>query len=232
MYNEIERKGLTMNFHLAIFDLDGVIVDTAKYHFLAWKRLGEELNINFTKTDNERLKGVSRMHSLDILLELGQQVKSKEEKQALADKKNAWYVEYIQQMDASEILPGVLDFLDLLQSRNVKIALGSASKNAQTILEKVQITDYFHTIVDGNLVSKAKPDPEVFLLGATSLNISPSQTIVFEDAQAGIEAGLRAGMTTVGVGDPRVLATAHLVIPGFASIKPEKLLQKLNMLKS
>lgn len=216
-----------MDVQLAIFDLDGVIVDTAKYHYLAWKRLSYELGIEFTEQDNERLKGVSRMRSLDILLEIGHQEKTAQEKENLATKKNRWYVEYILQMDASQILPGVLDFLTELKAQGIKVALGSASKNARTILERIQLTDYFDAIIDGNLVSKAKPDPEVFLLGAQQLNIAPEQTVVFEDAKAGIEAGLNAGMITVGVGEPDVLSAAHLVIPGFQSLSAKELLQAL-----
>lgn len=216
-----------MDVQLAIFDLDGVIVDTAKYHYLAWKRLSDELGIEFTEQDNERLKGVSRMRSLDILLEIGHQEKTAQEKENLATKKNRWYVEYILQMDASQILPGVLDFLTELKAQGIKVALGSASKNARTILERIQLTDYFDAIIDGNLVSKAKPDPEVFLLGAQHLNIAPEQTVVFEDAKAGIEAGLNAGMITVGVGEPDVLSAAHLVIPGFQSLSAKELLQAL-----
>lgn len=221
------KGGYNVDFQLAIFDLDGVIVDTAKYHYLAWKRLGDELGIEFTEQDNERLKGVSRMRSLDIILELGNQKKTQEEKEALTAKKNSWYVESILQMDASQILPGVLDFLEDLKAKSVKIALGSASKNARTILERVQITNYFDAIIDGNLVSKAKPDPEVFLLGATKLGVKPTQTVVFEDAQAGIEAALNAGMYTVGVGDRKILSEAHVVISSFESLNVEELFHAL-----
>ncbi|HPT82932.1 MAG TPA: beta-phosphoglucomutase [Limnochordia bacterium] len=213
--------------HLAIFDLDGVIVDTAKYHYLAWKRLAEELGFQFTPAANERLKGVSRQRSLEILLEIGGLRKTEEERIQLAEKKNTWYVEYILQMDKSEILPGVLPFLQELKDRGIKIALGSASKNARTILDRLEITELFDVIVDGNLVSQAKPDPEVFLLGAELLGIPPRSAVVFEDAQAGIEAALRAGMKVVGVGDPSLLRNAHHVIPGFASFKVEDLLRLL-----
>jgi len=213
---------------LAIFDLDGVIVDTAKYHYLAWKRLAEELGFHFSEKDNERLKGVSRMRSLEILLEVGGLEKSEEEKALLADKKNTWYVEYILNMDKTEILPGVLAFLRELKEHNVKIALGSASKNARTILDRLEITPFFDVIVDGNLVSKAKPDPEVFVLGAKVLDIPPQTCVVFEDAQAGIEAALQAGMKVIGVGDANLLRHAHHVIPGFASFDLEQLLRVLD----
>jgi beta-phosphoglucomutase len=222
-----QRGGLSMDLQLAIFDLDGVVVDTAKYHYLAWKRLGETIGIAFHEEDNERLKGVSRMRSLDILLEIGGQKRTDEEKARLAEAKNTWYVEYITQMDASEILPGVLDFLDELKSAGIKISLGSASKNARTILERVELTDYFDLIVDGNLVSKAKPDPEVFALSASLLDIAPQSAVVFEDAQAGIEAALRAQMVAIGVGDEHTLAQAHYVITGFASFGLQDLLRIL-----
>lgn len=202
-------------FRLAIFDLDGVIVDTAKYHYLAWRRLGQELGIAFTEADNERLKGVSRMRSLDILLEIGKQERSLTEKNQLAAKKNTWYVESILQMDRSEILPGVVELLTGLKSHGIKIALGSASKNAPTILERIELSGFFDLIVDGNLVSQAKPDPEVFLLATQRLQVPVNEAVVFEDAQAGIEAALRAGMFAIGVGQADLLCHAHLVIPGF-----------------
>ena len=216
-----------MDVRLAIFDLDGVIVDTAKYHYLAWKRLGDEIGIEFTRQDNERLKGVSRMRSLDILLEIGKQERRNAEKEQLAAKKNAWYVEYINQMDSSDILPGVLPFLDELRTAGIKIALGSASKNARIILKRVALSDYFDVIVDGNVASKAKPDPEVFALSASLLDTSPQNTVVFEDAQAGIEAARRAGMIAIGVGNPQVLAEAHYVISSFSAFDLDKLLKVL-----
>ena len=198
---------------LAIFDLDGVIVDTAKYHYQAWKRLAAELGFFFSEEHNERLKGVSRMRSLEILLEVGGIQKSPAEMHELAEKKNQWYVEYITQMDESEILPGVLDFLAEVKITGAKIALGSASKNAKLILDRLHLTASFDLIVDGTKVSKAKPDPEVFSLAAHELNIAPERCVVFEDAFAGIEAGIRAGMYTIGVGDGDILKDAHLVVP-------------------
>ncbi len=198
----------------AIFDLDGVIVDTAKYHYLAWKRLAKELGFEFSETDNERLKGVSRMRSLEILLEVGGLTLSDEAKTAAAARKNTWYVEYITRMDASEILPGAAHYLRFIRARGVKTALGSASKNAPTILERLGITPLFDAVVDGNKVSRAKPDPEVFLRAAHELGIPPASCVVFEDADAGIEAALRAGMGAVGVGRPEVLKKADMVIGG------------------
>ena len=195
-----------------IFDLDGVLVDTAKYHFLAWKRLAEELNIDFNEEDNERLKGVSRMASLDIILELGGKSLSNEEKISLATRKNEWYVEFITKMDASEILPGALEFLQLLKNEGYKCALGSASKNAGLILERTGMTQYFDTIVDGTHVSKAKPDPEVFTLGARNMGLAYEECVVFEDSLAGLQAAKAAGMVAVGIGEAGVLTEADMVV--------------------
>jgi beta-phosphoglucomutase len=198
----------------AIFDLDGVIVDTAKYHYLAWKRLANEHGFDFTEADNERLKGVSRTCSLEILLEIGGLSVNEPAKQVLAAQKNGWYVEYIQHMDASEILPGAAEYLQSIRSKGVKTALGSASKNSPLILNRLGISSLFDVIVDGNKVSKAKPDPEVFLRAASELNILPASCIVFEDAEAGIEAARRAGMGSVGIGRPIALKNADMVIAG------------------
>jgi beta-phosphoglucomutase len=198
----------------AIFDLDGVIVDTAKYHYLAWKRLANELGFDFTEVDNEHLKGVSRVRSLEILLELGKITVDDDAKITLAARKNEWYVSYIAQMNASEILPGVIQYLRALRARGVRTAIGSASKNTPLILERLGIAPLFDAIVDGNKVSRAKPDPEVFLRAAEELQFPAADCVVFEDAAAGIEAAHRAGMTAVGVGKPCVLNEADVVITG------------------
>ena len=198
----------------AIFDLDGVIVDTAKYHYLAWKRLANELGFDFSAEDNERLKGVSRVRSLEILLEIGKINLDEETKRHFAARKNDWYVDYIRCMNASEILPGVTDYVQLIRAHGVKTAIGSASKNTPLILERLGITSFFDVVVDGNKVSQAKPDPEVFLRAAQELNISPSDCVVFEDAEAGIEAARRAGMGVVGIGKAAVLKEADAVIAG------------------
>jgi beta-phosphoglucomutase len=202
------------NFKGALFDLDGVIVDTAKFHFLAWNRLASELGFTFTEYHNERLKGVSRVHSLEILLEIGRISLSEEKKQLLAELKNKWYVEYISNMNQSEILPGAKEYLIQLRNSGIKTALGSASKNAPMILGNLKITDLFDAIVDGNNTSKAKPDPEVFLLGAEKLGLAPDDCIVFEDAAAGVEAGKHAGMRVVGIGSADVLFRADFVVKG------------------
>ena len=203
-----------------IFDLDGVIVDTAKYHFLAWRNLANSLGFEFTEVHNELLKGVSRVRSLEILLGIGKVTVSEEEKQAFLLKKNEEYLEYVNKMTVDEILPGVHDLLDYLDANHIKYALGSASKNAPLILEKVGLINRFSAIVDGNDVSKAKPDPEVFLIGAKKLNTIPQNCIVVEDAIAGVEAAKVANMVCVGIGDSQLLSKADYVfkdMTGFTS---------------
>jgi beta-phosphoglucomutase len=209
---------IIMNCKGCIFDLDGVIVDTAKYHYIAWMRLASEMDFDFTEKDNERLKGVSRMRSLDILLEVGGKTVPEEEKAVMADRKNTWYVEYISKMDKSEILPGVENFFKTLKENNIKIALGSASKNSMLILNNLGLAEYFDAIVDGNKVSKAKPDPEVFTLAAKELNLSPSECVVFEDAQAGIEAAKAGNMKVIAVGSEENLKDFNKIIPGFKGV--------------
>ncbi len=202
----------------AIFDLDGVIVDTAKYHYLAWKRLANECGFDFTEADNERLKGVSRIRSLEILLQIGGLTFDDGPKAQMAAQKNEWYVDYIRHMDVSEILPGAIEYLQRLRAKGVKTALGSASRNAPLILERLGISALFDVIVDGNKVTKAKPDPEVFLRAADELGIPPASCVVFEDAEAGIEAAHRAGMGAVGIGNPSTLKEADIVIPGLLEL--------------
>ena len=196
-----------------IFDLDGVIVDTAKYHYLAWKDLADELGFEFTLEDNELLKGVSRERSLDILLNIGKVTISEEKRTKILHQKNVTYLEYIAKMSSSEILPGIPELLQYLKSNNIKFSLGSASKNARLILETLDLLKDFDAIVDGNDVSSAKPDPEVFLIAAEKLGTDPKQCIVVEDAQAGVEAANRAGMTSIGIGDKDVLGKANMVLP-------------------
>ncbi len=197
----------------AIFDLDGVIVDTAKYHYLAWKKLANEIGLDLTLEDNERLKGVSRMDSLDIILSLGGMQFSEAEKLAMADKKNAWFVDYVNQMKPDEILPGAKALLESCKTKGIKVALGSSSKNAKTVLNLLNITHLFDVIVDGTMIKNSKPHPEIFLLGASLLNVPANQCIVFEDAEAGVEAALAAGMRCIGLGSPVQLGKANLVIP-------------------
>lgn len=202
-----------------IFDLDGVIVDTAIFHYLAWKRLANEYGFDFTKEQNERLKGISRLESLDILLSIGGfNVSSAEEKDRLASKKNKWYRENILKMTPDDILPGVKKFLLDLKKSNYKIAIGSSSKNACTILEKIGLEGFFDSVIDGLKITKSKPDPEVFLKAANELNIDSENCLVFEDAKAGIEAAKKAGMFAIGIGKYENLSNADLVIPDFINM--------------
>lgn len=193
----------------AIFDLDGVLVDTARYHFLAWRRLAESLGFLFTERDNERLKGVSRMRSLEILLEVGGLSLPEEEKVRLAAQKNAWYVESLNTLSEKDLLPGALDYLCSCRAEGKKIAIGSASRNAPLILERLGIAALFDVIIDGTRVSSAKPDPEVFTVAVQALGLSPAECLVFEDALAGIEAAHAAGCRAVAVGDPNQLPGAE-----------------------
>ena len=200
------------NIQACLFDLDGVIVDTAVYHYKAWKRLANELGFDFTEEQNERLKGVSRVRSLEIILEIGGVTKTDAEKEELATRKNTWYVDMINQMRPDEILPGAREFVQACRYAGIKTALGSASKNSMTILQKINMVNLFDAIIDGNKVSKAKPDPEVFLQGAEALVVAPSSCVVFEDAIAGVEAAINGGMKVVGIGSPSVLKGANLVV--------------------
>lgn len=201
-----------------IFDLDGVIVDTAKYHFLAWQRLANQLGIEFTPEHNEQLKGVSRVRSLELILALGKIEATQEKKNEWLIQKNTEYLSYIEEMNENEILPGVMQVLNYLKENNQNIVLGSASKNAKPILEKAKILHYFDAIVDGNDVSNAKPDPEVFLQGAKKAHDVPENCIVFEDSVAGIQAANLANMISIGIGQPEVLHEADYIFKDFTFI--------------
>jgi beta-phosphoglucomutase len=209
-----------------IFDLDGVIVDTAKYHYLAWKKLANELGFEFTQEQNEFFKGVSRKRCLEILLEIGNIQASHEQFNQWLVAKNEDYLSLIENMDETEILPDVQKTLKFLKKYKMPIALGSASKNARPILEKVKLMDYFDAIVDGTQVTKAKPDPEVFLLAAIGMGVDPKECVVFEDAVAGIEAANNAGMLSVGIGEEKVLSGAKYVFADFTEID-DKFLYRL-----
>jgi beta-phosphoglucomutase len=195
-----------------IFDLDGVIVDTAHYHYLAWKKLAGQLGIELTIEDNERLKGVSRMDSLDIILQLGNITLSEVEKETFATRKNAWFLEYVEQMTPRDIFPGVKELILELKERGIRVGLASSSKNAARVLALLGISDLFDVVVDGTMIKNSKPDPEIFLLAATKLGLSVDECIVFEDAEAGVGAAVGAGMKCVGVGDVSQLGKADVVI--------------------
>ena len=212
-----------MKIKACLFDLDGVVVDTARYHYIAWKEIAGELGFHFSELDNERLKGVSRMESLDILLEIGHITINDLRKEELAERKNNLYVSFIRKMTPDEILPGVISFLNELRDNNILIALGSASKNAMTILDLINLTQKFDAVIDGNKVSRAKPDPEVFLKGASELGVNPNNCLVFEDAQAGIDAARNAGMHIIGVGQADNLKNAEFIVPGFENMNFNRL---------
>ncbi|WP_375445181.1 beta-phosphoglucomutase [uncultured Fibrella sp.] len=212
-----------------LFDLDGVLVDTAVFHYQAWRRMANSLGFDFTHEFNETLKGVSRMDSLDRILALGGVTLTDERKQELATEKNQWYLDLVNEMTSDDILPGVNAFLAQIkqageQGHPIKIALGSVSKNAPLILERVGLSHIFDAIIDGSKITHSKPDPEVFLKGAAELNILPEECIVFEDAVAGIEAARRGGMFALGIGSPDVLTEADLVVPSLEHITVAELL--------
>lgn len=207
-----------MNKNGFIFDLDGVIVDTAKYHFLAWKKLANSLGSDFTHFQNEQLKGVSRINSLKKILQWGNLTVSDSEFERLLEAKNNDYLTYVNAMTEQEILPDVIRVLDHLIASDLPVALGSASKNARMILGKVNLLHKFDVIVDGNDVSTAKPDPEVFLTAARQLGVVPTKCIVFEDAVAGIQAANSGGMISIGIGDKQTLHEADYVFCDFTEI--------------
>ncbi|MFN8430496.1 MAG: beta-phosphoglucomutase [Spirosomataceae bacterium] len=204
-----------MKIKAFLFDLDGVIVDTAVFHYQAWKKMAYSLGFDIDEEFNETLKGISRMDSLNAILKHGNLEISEEQKLELASRKNADYLELVNTMTPANILPGVSSFLAEAREMGVKIALGSASKNSNLILEKIGVKPLFDAIIDGNQVSKSKPDPEVFVKGAQSLGFENESCIVFEDAFAGIQAAKAANMKAVGIGSPKVLYNADIVISSF-----------------
>lgn len=207
-----------MHYRGLLFDLDGVIVDTAKYHFMAWKEIATKIGINFTEKDNERLKGVSRKNSLEIILEIGNISLSEKEIDYYCEEKNNIYLTYINRLSENDILPNVKQFLQEAKCEGYKIGLGSSSKNAIMILKKLNIENLFDIIIDGNSVDKAKPDPEVFTKGAHELDLENKECIVFEDSEAGIEAAHICGMKAVGIGKKELLPQADVNFESFNGI--------------
>jgi beta-phosphoglucomutase len=208
-----------------IFDLDGVIVDTAHYHFLAWKRLAKELGIDLSEQQNEKLKGVSRMQSLEIILALGDISLSVHEKELLANKKNSWFVDYVERMAPEEIFPGVKQLIQDLRAAGIKTGLASSSKNAKTVIQLLHIQHAFDVVVDGNMIVHSKPHPEIFLLTASKLDVDPKDCLVFEDAAAGVEAAIAAGMKCVGIGSALELDQADLILAKTGEFKMSTLRQ-------
>lgn len=211
-----------------IFDLDGVVVDTAQFHYKSWKRLADSLNITFNKKQNEALKGVSRRESLEKILEMGGHELPEGKLIKLMDKKNGWYREYIENLTPDDILEGVPSFLGQLKKSDIKRAVGSSSKNAQYIIDYLQLNNMFDAIIDGTEVEQTKPYPEVFLKGAQAMKVKPIECIVFEDAKSGVRAAKRAGMICVGVGSEEHLHGADVVIQSFEGLKPSRLWDMLH----
>lgn len=201
-------------FKAVIFDLDGVITDTAHYHYLAWKRLAEAQGVHFDEAFNEHLKGIDRMGSLALILAGSAASYSQEQKLALADAKNEHYKELIATMSAADLLPGAVDALDAVRGAGLKIGLASVSKNAFTVLEHLGIRDRFDYVVDAALIASGKPDPEIFLNAASALGVAPAACLGVEDAVAGVASIKAAGMFALGIGKPEVLTQADLVIAG------------------
>lgn len=211
-----------------LFDLDGVLTDTAKYHYLAWKETAEALGIPFTHADNENLKGVSRRESLEWILKHGSRELPEADKLRLMEVKNERYLELIEGLTQADLLPGLPDYLIRLRELKKNVVLGSSSKNARAILERLGILELFDVVIDGTQVRHAKPDPEVFLLGAYRAGLPPEECLVFEDAAAGIAAAKAAGMLAVGVGlgISAELQAADLIITGFDTEKALQLMYR------
>ncbi|MEG6565547.1 beta-phosphoglucomutase [Thermoanaerobacterium saccharolyticum] len=203
-----------------IFDLDGVITDTAEYHYLAWKKLADELNVYFDRKINENLKGISRIESLEIILKNTDKSFSEEEKHRLADKKNEYYKEMIKEITPKDILPGVLDLIKELKNRGIKMAVASVSKNAKTVLLNLGLIETFDYIVDAGKIKNGKPDPEIFLNAAYGIDVEPKLCMGIEDSKAGIEAINRAGMLSIGVGNYETVKEADIILKDLSDSSP------------
>lgn len=212
-----------------LFDLDGVIVDTAVFHFQAWRRCAQKLGGDFTEAQNEELKGVSRVDSLKKIIEWTGASVTADEFEALMVEKNEWYLELVQELSAADGLPGAVAFLQHAHAQGIKIALGSASKNAPMILDKMGLTPLFDAIIDGNNVINGKPHPEVFLKGAAALGLNPEECVVFEDSIAGVQAAKTGGMSCVGIGAPETLEGADVHFTALGDTTPEELVARFNV---
>ena len=212
-----------------IFDLDGVLVDTAKYHYTSWRRIANSLGFDFSESQNESLKGVSRKQSLEYLLRLGKIELDDVEKLRLEELKNTWYLDLISGLDETALLPGVLDLLKDLKVKEYKIALGSASKNAMPVLVSTGILQYFDFIADGNSTKKSKPDPDVFFIAAEGIKCNPSACLVIEDSEKGIEAAISGGFWSLGIGDKDILSGAHAVLPSLENVCIDDILEVMQV---
>ncbi|MCM3725784.1 beta-phosphoglucomutase [Neobacillus cucumis] len=214
-----------MKISAVIFDLDGVIVSTDEYHYQAWKQISDQENIYFDRNINERLRGVSRIESLDIILSHSDKIYSESEKYLLAQRKNDIYCELLNKLSPNDILPGIINLLISLKTRDIKIAIGSSSKNTPFILEQIGLTSNFDTIADGNSIKNSKPDPEVFLLAAKMLGVEPEECAVIEDAQAGVDAAKAAGMKAVGIGSAATCLNADMKLQDLTNLDIDQLLE-------
>lgn len=208
-----------MKYKGIIFDLDGVICSTDKYHYQAWKQMADSKNIYFDEKINNRLRGVSRMESLEIILENYNGSLSAEEKKVLAQDKNNIYVELLKEMSPKDLSGEVKDTLDELRKRGYLLAIGSSSKNAKFILKQLGLNDYFDAISDGTNITNSKPDPEVFLKAADFLRLLPSRCLVVEDAEAGIDAALRGGFDSAGVGEASTYSKTTYPLESFGALR-------------
>ncbi len=208
-------EGISEQIKGFIFNLDGVVVDTARYHYIAWRRLANQLGFDFSAAQHEELRGLSRMASLEKILEWGDIYMTEAEKLHWSDVKNNWYVALISNLKPGDLLPGVLYFMRQAREAGMKIALASASKSARQVLRSTRMETFFDAIIDGNSTRKAIPDPECYMLAAQAIGMHPSECVIFEDAALGVQAGLAGGFHVIGIGNPEYLPLAHFVIPGF-----------------
>jgi beta-phosphoglucomutase len=204
------------NIKAIIFDLDGVLTNTSEYHYKAWKRLADELGITFSREINEKLRGIPRKESLEIIL--GVLTVQEEERKRLMEVKNRYYIEYLVQMTPDDILPGALELLQEARGAGIKIGIGSSSKNAKTVINKLKLERFIGTISDGYSVDNCKPAPDLFLHCAANLGVAPKEAIVVEDAESGVEAALNGGFWVIGLGPERRVGKAHIVFPSFEDV--------------
>lgn len=215
-----------MSIHAFIFDLDGVLTDTAEYHYLAWKRLADEEGIPFSREDNESLRGISRRESLAIILK-GREI-SEVQAQALMERKNAYYLELIRQLSPKDLLPGALPLLQEIRNAEMKIAIASASKNAEEVVERLGLRSLIDALIDGHMVARTKPAPDIFLLAAQRLGEKPESCVVVEDAAAGIQAAKAAGMLTIGIGPQQRVGEADLVLSSLKELGLREIIERLS----
>ncbi|HCD68050.1 MAG TPA: beta-phosphoglucomutase [Bacteroidetes bacterium] len=211
-----------MSLKACIYDLDGVITDTAKYHYRSWKWVAEQIEYHLTEKQNQKLKGVGRKESLEKIIKWSGNRISEADKQMYLQKKNAMYLEFIDTMTPDEVFPGFKEFNDLAKAEGIKVAIGSSSRNAIRIIDKLDLVLEFHAIVDGGMTENSKPEPDIFLLAAEKLQCNPSDCLVIEDSQAGLTAAKKAGMKSILYGDDKGLKGAHLQIDDWLKADLEK----------